>query len=379
MHVCMITREFPPTAAGIGYYVYYLSKKLIQKGHEVDVITRRCSGQAPTESMNGIRVFRAPYNWSLYPFNIFLHSFFVNMLLKSIESKLSLVHLHSPLPPLIKTSLPVITTVHSPCKRAFQSTYRDTLDLRSLAEQLQSMVVCPLIESRILKLSKKITSVSLNVSEELSAYRLSTNNITVVGNGVDDRLFIPKQTKNQSNSYVLFVGILRSGKGVFDLIDCAKYVCAKRPDVRFIICGRGPLLQNLKERVLKLDLQKQVIFLGYEQDREILAKLYQNAALLVQPSYHEGLSTVVLEAMSCGVPVVASDIAGNRTVISSGSNGILVPPKSPKAMANVVLKLLKDLSLRERIGNAARATIEKHYSWDTVVDKVLKCYKKILE
>jgi glycosyltransferase involved in cell wall biosynthesis len=373
----MITREFPPRSGGIGYYVYYLSKKLLQRGHKVDVITRGYSAETTTESVDGINVFRVSYI-PLYPFHICLHGYFVNMLLKSLESKLDIVHLHSPLPPPIKTSLPVITTVHSPCKRAFEKTYHDTRDLRSMAEKLQSMVVYPSIESKIFKLSTKITSISPNVSEELSAYGLNPRTITVVGNGVDERVFIPKQSKTQTKPYVLFVGLFRSGKGVFDLLNCAKYVCDKRPDVRFVLCGEGPLLKSLQARVLKMGFQKRIIFLGYV-DRNRIVKLYQNAALLVQPSYHEGLSNVILEAMSCGLPVVANDIAANRTIIASGLNGILVPPKSPEFMARSILKLLNDFGLSVRIGRAARATIEDHYSWDKIADNVTECYEKLLQ
>ena len=233
----MVTREFPPEAAGIGYYIYYLSKNLIQRGHKVDVITRGNFKSTSVATIDGINVFRVSY-FPVYPFHIHLHSFFVNIILKKLESKLSLIHMHSPLPPPIKTSLPVITTIHSSCKRAFNKTYNDSYDMHSLAEKLQSMVVYPSIEANILKHSNVITSVSTNVSEEMTAYGLNSEAITVVGNGVDERVFFPKKSKDQTNPYVLFVGILRAGKGLFDLLDCAKFVYDKRPDVRFLIFQR---------------------------------------------------------------------------------------------------------------------------------------------
>ena len=89
------------------------------------------------------------------------------------------------------------------------------------------------------------------------------------------------------------------------------------------------------------------------------------------------MPTVLLEAMSCGLPVVATDIGGNNEVISSGVNGFLVPPKSPKDMAEGLLKLLNDAPLREKVGVAARNTILTNYTWDKVTDKIMECYKDI--
>ena len=377
LRICLVAREFPPEGAGIGYYVYYLSKKLLKRGHEVIVITRGRPGRTTRDFVDGITVFRVTF-FPLYPFHILLHGLFVNKLIRQLESQLDIIHLHSPIVPPVETSLPVITTFHSPCKRAFKKNYRDTRNLRSLAEKLQSMVLCSFIEFKILKLSMKITSVSSSVNEEMKEYGLTPQEITVVGNAVDEQFFVPRRSAVETNPYVLFVGILRPGKGLFDLIECAKRVCDKRPDVRFFLCGGGSLLGSLRTEVMKKRLEKQVIFFGHA-NRSRLVKLYQNATLLVQPSYHEGLSTVVLEAMSCGLPVVANDIPGNRTVISSGFNGILVSPKSPKSLADAILKLLNDDNLRKEIGKAARTTVEENYSWDKITQKVIDCYQALLQ
>ena len=82
--------------------------------------------------------------------------------------------------------------------------------------------------------------------------------------------------------------------------------------------------------------------------------------------------------MSCGLPVVANDIPGNRAVISSGMNGILVSQKSPECMANSILKLLNDGNLRKSIGGAAITTIEDRFSWDKIANKMIACYEELL-
>lgn len=370
----MITKEFPPISGGIGYYVDNLSRKLLERGHKITVITKGSANKTEKQVVNGIDVFRVSF-FPLYPFHVWIHGLFVNRLFKSLESKLTLVHLHTPISPLIKTSLPIITTVHTPMK--IDARYHEVFDFYSLAERMQSMLVYPPIESKLFRASKKITTVSRSVAQELREYRLDPKEINVIGNGVDEKTFTPLPNKNGTEKYVLYTGVLRARKGLFDLIKCAEQVCRACPDIKFVICGRGPFINKLKENVRRIGLQEKIVFLGYIK-RNKLIQIYQNATVHVVPSHYEGLPTVLLEAMSCGIPVVATNIGGNNEVVCSGVNGFLVSPKSPREMADVVLRLLDDKALREKIGRLARETIEKKYTWDKITENVLKCYENIL-
>jgi glycosyltransferase involved in cell wall biosynthesis len=332
------------------------------------------SGNSVKTVVDGINVFYAPF-FPLYPFHIWLHGLFVGRILKSLEPKLTLVHLHSPISPPIKTTLPVITTVHTPMK--IDVRYHEINDVYSLAERAQSTVVYPPIESRLFQLSKLVTAVSLSVAKELAEYGLDPNKIPVLGNGVDEQLFTPSQRKARSR-YVLYTGVLRARKGLFDFIECAKYVSSAYPDVKFVICGKGSFLDKLKEEARRLGVEKQMVFLGYVT-RNKLVQTYQKATIHVVPSHYEGLPTVLLEAMSCGLPVVATDVGGNKEVISNGVNGFLVPPKSPKVIARTILRLLEDDDLRTRIGGEARETVERLFTWDKIAGKILDCYKSVVE
>jgi glycosyltransferase involved in cell wall biosynthesis len=370
----MIAREFPPDPGGIGYYVYNLSNKLHERGHKITIITRGSPHKTEKRVIGGIDVFYVNF-LPLYPFHVWVHGFFVNRLIKSLEPKLNLIHLHSPITPLIKTSLPIITTVHTPMK--IDSRYHEIFNLYSLAERAQSMTLYPPIESKLFSNSNKITAVSLAVANELVEYGIDPNKVDVIGNGVDEKTFTPVRYNDNKQRYILYTGGLKARKGLFDLIESAKYVCDKNKDVKFIICGKGPFLQKLREKARATDLTDQIVFLGYI-DRNKLVQTYQNATIQVIPSHYEGLPTVILEGMSCGLPVVATNIGGNNEVISNDFNGFLVPPKSPKALSEVILKLLKDNQLRQRIGEAARHTIEKSYTWDKIADNVENCYRSLL-
>ena len=371
----MVTREFPPESGGISYYVYNLSRKLFERGNEVTVLTRGSTNKTTKEVVDGIQVFKVSF-FPVYPLHNWIHGIFLNAVFRSLESAPTLVHLHTPLCPLIKTSLPIITTVHT-CMKV-DARYHEILDPLSLAEKVQSMVVSPHTESRILRISSSITTVSLSVARELELYGFDSDRVIVVGNGVDEKLFSPRRNRKPVEEYVLYTGVLRARKGLFDLIECAKHVCETHPQTRFLICGRGSFFPRLQQRVLKMGLKKHVLFLGHVS-RERLVQLYQNATIHVVPSHYEGLPTVLLEAMSCGIPVVATNVGGNSEVISSGVNGILIPPKSPENMAKAVSRLLDDQALRERMGGAARRTIEEHYTWDKIAENVTECYERMLQ
>lgn len=371
----MIAREFPPVSGGIGYYVYNLSKGLIKKGHKVTVITRGSTRIVEREVIDGIDVLKATF-FPLYPFHMTLHGFFVNSLLKSLGPEFSLVHLHSPLIPSIKTDLPIITTVHTAMR--IDSRYHEVVDPYSLAEKVQSMYFSPFVESQLLRLSDKVTAVSPSVANELKEYGMDSSEVTVMWNGVDEKIFFPIRKKEKFEKYVLYTGVLRARKGLFDLIKCAILVKRIIPDIKFVICGTGSLLQNLKEKVRSVGLEEQVIFLG-RVDRKKLIQIYQNATIHVVPSIYEGLPTVLLEAMACGLPVVATNIGGNRDIISSNVNGLLIPPGSPEAMAKMIMILWDNESLRKKIGGNARETILKKYTWDIVVNDFVNVYECLLQ
>jgi glycosyltransferase involved in cell wall biosynthesis len=372
----MVTSELPPTPGGVGQYVFCLSKKLIERGHQVTIITRkRSSDQMKQEIFEGIPVYRVPF-YPLYPIHAFLLSIFINKLLRLIENSFDIVHLHSPMPLPIKTTLPVLSTIHTPMR--IDARYHEIFSPKSLFEKIQSTTVYPPMESMLLKNSSMITAVSQKVALELKEYGITHSRITVIRNGVDIKSFFPDRQKDNTEDYVLYTGVLRARKGLFDFIQCAKYINKIRPNTKFLICGKGSFRTKLETLVRRMGLEQQILFLGYV-DRKRLIRLYQNASVHVVPSHYEGMPTVLLEAMSCGLPVVATNIGGNNEVISSGINGLLVPPKSPKVMAEAILRLLDDVSLRKRIGAAARDTVVMNYTWDKVTDKIVECYENIMQ
>jgi len=371
MKICMImSTPFPPQE-GIGYYVYNLAKKLIEKGYEVTVVTRGKYKKEEKE-INGIRLIKAPFI-PLYPFHVHIHGIFVNKLLQSM-GEMDIIHLHSPLSPIPKISTPIISTIHTSVVGDAQ--YIEIIDPRSIAIKLSTKLISYPLILKTIKISRMVTTVSKSIARELKEY-YGLEEAIAIGNAVDEKIFTPLPKKNCSD-YILYVGRLSYRKGLMDLLMVAKQICRLYDDIKFFIVGKGELEEKLKEKIQKEKLQDRVVLLGHVK-REELLKLYQNALIFLLPSHYEGLPTVLLEAMACGLPVVATKVSGCIDVINHGHNGFLAPIKSPEQLSKFLSILIEDKNLRIRMGENARKTIEKNYTWDKVTDRIEKCYELVTQ
>jgi glycosyltransferase involved in cell wall biosynthesis len=374
MRICHITSASFPPEEGIGNYIYGLSNQLIKKGHTVTIITRGSSRKKQKEIIDGIEIIRAPF-LPIYPLYMRIHTLFVNKLFKSLESRFEIVHIHSPLSPIVDTKLPIMATIHTPMKTDTLASFNENKNLRTTVWRLSGRFISYPLEVNLIKRANVITVVANSVAKELKEYPTQNKEIIVMGNGIDSTIFKPIEKKSEKK-YILFTGRLSYRKGLFDLIECGKYICEKYPDISFVITGSGILSDTLHERINELGLAKQFKFLGFVTHEELI-KLYQNATLYVLPSHYEGLPTVLLEAMSCGLPVIATAVSGNLDVITHEKNGILVPPKSPEKIAEAISLLLDDEKMRKKLGENARKTIEKKYTWDIISNNFLTYYNSL--
>jgi len=146
-------------------------------------------------------------------------------------------------------------------------------------------------------------------------------------------------------------------------------------DAHLIIVGHGSGRASLKDLANRLGIQDTVLFLG-KKDRVV--EYLQCADLFVFPSVSEGMSNALLEAMACGMPVVVTDIAGNREVVRHLENGILVKPKEPQQLAYALQAVLNDEDLAQHLSTQARKTVEEGYSIEKVVERYIDVYKSLM-
>ena len=367
----LISTPFPPEE-GIGNYVYNLSTKLVERGHNVSVITRG-GLKEETFEYDSLRVIRVPFIMA-YPFHVDIHGLFVNKFLKTIAQDLDLVHVHTPLAPALTTRLPIVTTFHTP---HFADSYysNDLVDIWHVLTKILGLIDYR-IEKSLIYSSNVLSAVSKGVKIDLARYYpIKPQQVRVFGNAVSDRFLEAGRSipSKKDVSMILCVGRLEYRKGLLDLIESMQIVEKRVPKARLVLIGKGPLLPQIIRRVNELNLQKQVKIKGFVSRDEVLAD-YLSASIFVLPSHYEGLATVLLEAMACGDAVVATDVRGNSDVVVSGKTGLLVPKKEPIALANAIICLLENPDIRERLAKNARRLVEEEFTWEKVADRVVEAY-----
>jgi L-malate glycosyltransferase len=371
----MYTSEFPPDVGGISTYVYNLSKRLVERGHKVTVITRGTWRETYCEEIEGIIVYRVKFIPS-FPTPFKIHQLFVNKLFKSLKFDFNIIHLHGtlvPVKPVFDSSLPIIFTSHGASKKKLEYMEANTFHFFIVKLLRKSLFK---LEQEIVKKSDIITAVSNTSADDLRTYHILKKEIIIVHNGVDTNFFIPSEKKSNLRS-ILYTGRFEVFKGLYDLIESSRIVCKKYPYTKFILIGSGTIFDNLKKQVSKFKLEDNFIFTGFLNKSQII-EYYQNATIFILPSYREGFPTSLMEAMSCGIPSIATNVEGNFELIQNGENGLLVPPKNPEKLAESIISLLDNEKIRSKIGRNARDHIVKNYDWETITDGFEKLYNQLI-
>jgi L-malate glycosyltransferase len=140
------------------------------------------------------------------------------------------------------------------------------------------------------------------------------------------------------------------------LLAAAVIVLLKRPDARFLVCGSGPEEERLRDAALAMGLARKLVFAGQREDG---AELMRGFDVYCQSSWGEGMGSVLIEALACGVPIAATTAGGIPEVVEDGVSGLLVPPRDPEALAAALLRLLEDEPLRRRLAAAGRERLPR--------------------
>lgn len=239
----------------------------------------------------------------------------------------------------------------------------------------------------VISKADRITAVSKALKVSAERIAKPKNDITVIYTGCDlkqfsfneearisfrKRLNIPLEAP-----VLIFVGHVLRAKGVFELLDAFLLVHREQPNLHLLVVGEGEDLKTLMAKPNAARVSRWVHFLGARPHDEIPGWL-SAADILVLPSWREGLPNVVIEAMACERPVVATRVGGIPEAVVDGESGILVQKGNVRALAEAIALLVKSGTLRENMGKRGRLVVEEKFTWEKNAEKTVAVYREAL-
>ncbi len=408
MRICLLSYRGNPYSGGQGIYIYYLSKELLNLGHEVHVL----SGPPYPDVVEGVHVhkleslnlydsqhsfredlsrLRTPLRLYEYlavclgtfpePFTFSIRAY--NRLRGLMpDCRFDIIHdnqcLGYGLLLMKRLKVPVVATIHHPIpidkeiELAQAKGLWDRLRLRRWYSFLP-------MQYRVSPRLDRVITVSNSSAEDIQRiFKVPSNVLRVVHNGIDMDFFhndgnIPKEP----HSLIMVSSGAGHTKGVPYLLRALRSL-RREAEVKLTIVGSDDHDSEPARMVREYGLEDIVTFTG-GIEREELARRYSTAEIAVVPSLHEGFGFPAAEAMSCGLPVVSSTAGALPEVVGrDGETGLLVPPADSDALAAAIKRLLDNEGLRKKIGQAGRKRVETEFSWKEAARKTVQVYEELL-
>lgn len=239
------------------------------------------------------------------------------------------------------------------------------------------------IDRAALRRADLIVTVAESTKKLLASNGLPEAKIRLIYNAIDPSEIAPKAPAEEvrrrhglssSHKVVGVIGRLNPEKGQMVFLRAMATTIRGCPEAKALIIGDGQDRPALERFCRERGLDEHVLFLGYQAS---VADYYQILDLLVLPSLSEGLPNTVLEAMSFGVPVLATAVGGVPEIIEK-DNGVLVPPNDPDALADGMVELLRNDAVRRRIGQAGRSSLYPRFAPDERVRRIVELYNEVL-
>jgi len=395
MNILVLTSTFPRWENDTEpRFVDYLCQNLAGCA-TVHVVAPHAGGAAREETFGGVSVYRfryAPtpletlaYDGGILPNlrenplrYLLVPSFVVGQLILTIRllrrHRYDIIHAHWIIP---QGLVAVLSRGFTPTRPAVALTSHGG-DLFALKGRLLSR-----LKAWITRRADALTVVSAAMQEKAAA--LGLKEIAQISNipmGVDSRdTFIPPPSSLRREG-LLFVGRLVDKKGVEYLLRAMPLILARHPHEKLTIVGDGPLRQTLAELSRALDIADNVTFEGSLANRDIPARL-QRTAVAVFPSIvtgagdQEGSPVAIMEALACGCAAIVADYPGASDIISHGETGIIVPGRSPEAIADAVLTLLDNPERQKALGSKGRAWVQENYDWQVIGARFMDLFRDL--
>ena len=385
MKVLMLTWEYPPRiVGGISRVVHDLSHRLIKDGHDVTVVTYKDGDTPYFEDDKGVKVYRVD-NYMIHPNNFidWIMQLNFNMIAKATEiinkqGKFDVIHAHDWLVTYAAKTLkqsfniPVVATIHATENGRNSGIHDDTQRYINDSEWLLTY------ES-----TEVIVNSSFMKNDLQRIFGLPYEKINIIPNGINlnnftgiDRDYdFRRQYAMDNEKIILYVGRLVYEKGIQYLIGAMPKILNNYHDAKLVICGRGGMMDELKQEAHNLGIDNKVYFAGYCDSKKV-QKMYKCADVAVFPSTYEPFGIVALEGMLSGTPTVVSDVGGLNEIVEHGVTGMKSYAGNSNSIADSVLALLFDPKLCDTVSKNAVKKVKELYNWNKIAQDTYSVYEQ---
>jgi glycosyltransferase involved in cell wall biosynthesis len=376
MHICYLCDEYPPSPhGGVGSFVQTISRELVKRNHLVTVVGFYDVKEKLEWQDMGVRVIQL--SRSKNPFlNILIHRIVLARELKLLNKKVALDIVEGP--ELGLAFLPKLPGV------GFVIRLHGGHHFFSTELGKRPRMGRGWYEKMSFRNADFFCAVSQYVAERTRVLlKIKNRSIEIIPNPVNTELFSSTQ-KEEDNNLIAFVGTVCEKKGIRQLIQALPYILDVYPAVRLLVIGRDQFdkylgmsfTENLKENT-EQNVLSHISFLGAVRHDDLPA-LLSKISICVFPSLSESFGITIIEGMSMQKAVIASNAGPIPEIIEDGVNGLLCNPYDPHSIAEKILYVLGDSSLRKDLGRAARQKAKAEYSVDVLMKKNLTFYERCL-
>lgn len=364
---------FWPHIGGSEEKVRELSQRLVQRHHQVDILTCNTENKPAYEELGGVNVYRIPC-WKLldstYPVpRPSLKG--LRILVKLLHQKYDIVITQTRFFPTSFLGLVFARIARIPLLHVEHGT------MHSVVTSKATDAVSRLYDHTVGSLLIRLADLNIGISQASCEFleHLGAGKIQLAYNGIDTATYRKgnsdyRQQLGIPNHAILitFVGRLIYAKGAQDLIAALPKIRETAPHARLLIVGDGPYRSHLQKLARQNGSAGHVIFSGRKSQKEVV-RILSATDIYCNPSYSEGLPTTVMEAANLGLPTVATNVGGTKEVIENGLSGLLVSPGQVNELAEAISRLIRDSNLRSRLGEKAGKFMRGNFSWDGTVSR----------
>ena len=378
MKVVISTRAIYPFHGygGMERYYYNLAKHLVEQGIKIEIVTSQDKSGNRVVELNGIKYTFIPPNFSRKPFmSLWYYPFSLNVKKYLEKIRFDVLHGTAGTYPYsnLRNRKPVIV----------QPFGLEPFKIEGIRGLLLKILFYRMSKRNMENADAIASEGELQTKEIIDLFGVPREKIFYLPVGVDLDIIeqylknspLSKEDYNLQDADLVLINVnrLAPNKGVPYLIESLK-ILNEELNVKLIMVGSGPEEGNIKKKINDLELQDKVLHFKNISDEKMF-QLFTLAEVSVTPTLYEGLPTVVLEAMACGKPIVASNVSEIPQVVKNGINGFLVPPANSKAIADAVLKIY-DKNLFMKMSKSSKKII-KNYDWSKIAKMAVKKYEEL--